>query len=51
MVLHLHIKATFNMWVSKVKDECYGATHNLLEGLENCFPKHEIMIALGVVYP
>jgi hypothetical protein len=45
------IKATFNMSVSKVKDECLGATHNLIEGLEKCFPTYETMIALHMVYP
>ncbi len=37
--------------MNKVKDECEGITWGLMSELEKCFPKHEVMIALGVIYP
>ncbi len=37
--------------MNKVKEECEGITWGLMLELEKCFPKHEVMIALGVIYP
>jgi hypothetical protein len=39
------------MAMNKVKEECEGATQGLILEFEVQFPKQEIMIALGVVYP
>jgi hypothetical protein len=37
--------------VNKVKEECEGVTWGLMSELEKCFPEHEVMIVLGVIYP
>jgi hypothetical protein len=34
-----------------VKEECEGVAWGLVLKLEKKFPEHEVMIALGVVYP
>jgi hypothetical protein len=34
-----------------VKDECKGVAQGLVSKLEKQFPEHEMMIALGVIYP
>jgi hypothetical protein len=35
--------------VTKVKNECEGATWGLVSKLEQCFLEHQVMIALGVI--
>jgi hypothetical protein len=37
--------------VAKVKLQCASITKNFIFELGNCFPFHELMDALGVVYP
>jgi hypothetical protein len=44
-------KDVFNQAINKVKDECEGAFQGFILKLEHCFPQHEVMIALGVIYP
>jgi hypothetical protein len=34
-----------------VKEKCEGIAYGLMSKLEKCFPKREVMIALGVIYP
>ncbi len=47
----LVIKVAFSMVVNNFKEECEGATQGLILELDMQFPKQEIMITLGVVYP
>jgi hypothetical protein len=35
----------------ELKDACEGGTWHVVGELEQHFPKHDVMIALGVVYP
>jgi hypothetical protein len=35
----------------ELKDTCEGGTQHVVGELEQHFPKHDVMIALGVVYP
>lgn len=43
-------KDVFNQAINKVKDECEGAFRGFILKFERCFPQHEMMIALGVIY-
>jgi hypothetical protein len=44
-------KVAFNMAMNKMKKKCEGATWGIVLELEKWLSKHEVMIALGVVYP
>lgn len=44
-------KDVFKTIVANVKQQCEGATVGLIKELERCFPKHQIMMTSGVVYP
>ncbi len=37
--------------MNKVQEECEGITWGLMFELGKCFPKHEVMTTLGVIYP
>jgi hypothetical protein len=37
--------------VANVKQQCEGAMVGLIKELEKHFPKHQIMMRLGVFYP
>ncbi len=44
-------KEAFGWVVSKLKEECEGATQGLMYELEKHFSGHEVMTILGVIYP
>jgi hypothetical protein len=44
-------KDVFKIVVANVKQQCEGATIGLIKKLEKHFPKHQVMMTLGVVYP
>jgi hypothetical protein len=41
----------FKQVMDKVKEECEGIAWGLMSELEKCFLEHEVMNALGVIYP
>jgi hypothetical protein len=45
------IRDVFKTIVANVKQQCEGATVGLIKELEKHFPKHQVMMTLGVVYP
>jgi len=45
------IENVFKAVVANVKQQCEGAMASLTKKLERFFPKHQVMMMLGVVYP
>lgn len=46
-----HLVRVFNQPINKMKEECKGIAQGLIENLQSHFLPHEVMIAMGVVYP